>query len=152
MSVKGKVVCANRKAYHDYHIEETIEAGIVLTGTEIKSIRAGKISLRDSYARPENGEIWLHNSHIAQYREGNLQNHEVGRPRKLLLNKKEIRHLEREALQKGYTLVPLSVYFKKGNAKLALGLGKGKRVYDKRRTIARRDVERELSREVKMGR
>ena len=152
MSVKGKVVCANRKAYHDYHIEETIEAGIVLTGTEIKSIRAGKISLRDSYARPENGEIWLHNSHIAQYREGNLQNHEVGRPRKLLLNKKEIRHLEREALQKGYTLVPLRVYFKKGNAKLALGLGKGKRVYDKRRTIARRDVERELSREVKMGR
>ena len=152
MVVKGNVICANRKAYHDYYIEETIEAGIVLTGTEIKSIRAGKISLQDSYARPKDGEIWLHNSQIARYKEGNIQNHEVGRPRKLLLNKKEIRHLEREAVQKGYNLVPLRVYFKKGNAKLALGLGKGKRVYDKRRTIAQRDVERELSREVKTSR
>lgn len=147
-----KVACANRKAYHDYHIEEVIEAGIVLTGTEIKSIRAGKVSLRDSYARPENGEIWLLNSHIAHYGAGNLYNHEPERPRKLLLHRNEIGHLMNETRQKGYTLVPLKVYFKRGIAKVELGLGRGKRVYDKRRTIAQRDVERELSREVKAAR
>ena len=126
-----------------------MEAGIVLTGTEIKSIRTGKISLRDSYARPENGEIWLLNSHIAHYEAGNLYNHDPGRPRKLLLNRNEIRYVVGETMQKGYTLVPLKVYFKKGIAKVELGLGKGKRLYDKRRTIALRDVEREVSRDLK---
>jgi SsrA-binding protein len=149
MPANAKVASVNRKAYHDYHIEETMEAGIVLTGTEIKSIRTGKVSLRDSYAKPDNGEVWLLNSHIAHYEAGNLYNHEPGRPRKLLLNRSEIRYLMSETMQKGYTLVPLRIYFKRGLAKLELGLGKGKKLYDKRQTIARRDVEREVSRDLK---
>jgi len=147
-----KVACVNRKAYHDYRIDDTLEAGIVLTGTEIKSIRAGHVGIRDSYARPENNEVWLYNSTIAHYESGTLYNHEPGRPRKLLLHRSQIKYLMNETRQKGYTLIPLKIYFRKGIAKVELGLGHGKKIYDKRQTIAEREIKREMQRDYKISR
>ena len=142
-----ETVSLNRKAFHDYIIEDTVEAGLVLTGTEIKSRRAGRVNLRDAYARPERGEMWLLNAHIAPYQAGNRYNHEPERPRKLLLHRKQILELGRKVHEKGLTLVPLKLYFnKQGRAKVELGLGRGKKLYDKRETLARRDAEREMER------
>ena len=145
-------VTVNRKAYHDYHIQESLEAGIVLKGSEIKSIRAGKVNLSDSYAKPQNGELWLFNSHIASYDAASYNTHEPTRPRKLLLHRKEIDILAGKVAQRSLTLVPLKLYLKHGIAKLELGVAKGKRVYDKRETIARRDAEREMDRALKFRR
>jgi len=146
------VIAVNRKAYHDYHIQESFEAGIVLKGSEIKSIRAGKVNLSDAYARPENGELWLHNCHIASYDAASYNTHEPIRPRKLLLHRKEIDILASKVMQKSLTLVPLKLYIKHGVAKVELGVAKGKKVYDKRETIARRDAEREIERALKYRR
>ena len=144
----SKTITVNRKAYHDYHIEDTVEAGLVLTGTEIKSIRMGRVNLKDSYARVENGEIWLLGAHIAQSPGGNRYNHEPKRPRKLLLHRKEIAELSGAMMRKGLTIVPLKLYLKKGIAKVELGVARGKKVYDKREAIARRDAQREMQREL----
>ncbi len=146
------MITLNRKAYHDYNIEESIEAGVVLTGTEIKSIRAGKVSLSQSFARPEKGEIWLFNTHIAPYEGGNRYNHEPTRPRKLLLHRDEINWLMGKTAEKGFTLVPLKLYLRKGLAKVEIGLAKGKKLYDKRQVIAQRQAEREIERTLKMRR
>jgi len=142
----SKTITVNRKAYHDYHILESLEAGIVLTGSEIKSIRAGRVNIRDAYARSENGELWLYNSHIATYQAASHFNHEPNRPRKLLLHRRQIDELAGMVAQKGLTLVPLKLYIKRGTAKLELGVGRGKKLHDKRETIARRDTEREIAR------
>lgn len=147
--VESKTVTVNRKAYHDYHILESLEVGIVLTGTEIKSIRAGRVNIRDAYARPEGGELWLLNSHVAAYQAGSYQNHEPNRPRKLLLHRRQIDELAGMVAQKGLTLVPLKLYIKRGNAKLELGVARGKRLHDKRETIARREAVREIERAMK---
>lgn len=147
-----KTVATNRKAYHDYHIGESIEAGIALTGTEIKSIRAGKVSLNDAYVRPENGELWLLNAHIARYEAGGPFGHEPTRPRKLLLHRKEIASFSSQVAEKGLTLVPLRLYLKDSIAKVEVALAKGKRLYDKREAIARREVEREIGRAMKTKR
>lgn len=136
----------NSKARRDYHILETVEAGIVLKGTEVKSLRAGKGQIRDAYARIENGEVWLHNAHIEEYSHGNMLNHKPKAPRKLLLHKKEIRRLFELASIKGHTLLPLSFHWKKGNVKVLLGAGRGKDQKDKRETIKERDADRELKR------
>jgi SsrA-binding protein len=146
------VVTVNRKAYHNYHIQETLEAGIVLKGSEIKSIRGGRVNLSDAYAKPENGELWLYNSHIASYDAASYNTHEPTRPRKLLLHRKEIDILSGKVVQKGLTLVPLKLYIKRGIAKVELGVARGKKVYDKRETIARRDAEREAERAMKRRR
>ena len=143
------VIAVNRKAYHNYHIQETVEAGIVLKGSEIKSIRDGKVNLSDAYAKPENGELWLYNSHIASYDAASYNTHEPTRPRKLLLHRKEINSLAGKVIQKGLTLVPLKLYIKHGVAKLELGVAKGKKLYDKKEAIARRDVDREMERAMK---
>jgi SsrA-binding protein len=145
----SKIITVNRKAYHDYTIEENFEAGIVLKGTEIKSIRDGKINIRDSYARPEGDEMWLHNSHIASYKAGSIYNHEPDRKRKLLLHRKEIDYLAAQVVRKGLTIVPLKVYIKGGVAKVELGVARGKKLYDKKESIARREADRELEREFK---
>jgi SsrA-binding protein len=152
MAKSSGVITVNRKAYHDYHIQETIEAGIVLKGSEIKSVRQGKVNLSDSYAKPEKGELWLHNSHIASYDAASYNTHEPVRPRKLLLHRKEIDILAGKVMQKSLTLVPLRLYIKHGVAKVELGVAKGKKVYDKRETIARRDAEREVERAMKRRR
>ena len=144
-----KTISLNRKAYHDYSIQESVEAGIALTGTEIKSIRDGKVNIRDAYARPENGELWLVNAHIAAYEAASRFGHEPNRPRKLLLHRRQIDELTAMVSQKGLTLVPLKLYIKKGTAKLELGVGRGKKLHDKRETIARRDTEREIERAMK---
>lgn len=144
-----KVVAENRKARHDYFIEETYEAGIALVGTEVKSLRAGKANLRDSYAEVINGEVFLQNMHISPYEKGNRFNHDPKRPRKLLLHKREIRRLLGGTTQRGYTLIPLRIYFKRGKAKVELALARGKKLYDKRESIARRDAEREIAREIR---
>ena len=140
MAKGSSVITVNRKARHDYHIQESFEAGVVLKGSEIKSIRAGRVNLSDAYARPENGELWLYNSHIASYDAASYNTHEPKRPRKLLLHKKEIDDLAGKVTQKGLTLVPLKLYIKHGIAKIELGVAKGKKLYDKRETIARRDA------------
>jgi len=144
-----KTVATNRKAYHNYHIQERIEAGIVLTGTEIKSIRAGRVSLGDAYVRPEAGELWLVNAHIARYEAGSYLSHEPTRPRKLLLHRKQIDSLASEVLTKGFTLVPLRFYIKDSIAKVEVALAKGKKLYDKRESITRRETEREIGRALK---
>lgn len=141
-----KVVATNRKAYHDYTIEDTIEAGLILIGSEIKSIRAGRVNLRDSYAAIEGGEVWLLNVHIAPYDPASRFGHEPRRRRKLLLHKKQIARLENQLQKKGYTLVPLRIYLRKDLAKVELALGRGKRQYDKREAIARREDERRVQR------
>ena len=139
----------NRKARHDYDIISTYEAGIVLTGTEIKSIRNGKMNIRDSYVIIKNGEAYLLNSHIASYEQGNRFNHEETRTRKLLLHKKEILKIEDKINIKGYTLIPIKLYFDKGKAKIELGIAKGKHTYDKKETIKQRDIERETQKMLK---
>jgi len=150
MAIKGgeavKVVASNRHAFHDYFIDDRIEAGLVLTGTEIKSIREGRVNLREGYARIADGEAWLVNVHIAPYEQGNRYNHEPLRDRKLLLHRDEISRLLGQSRQKGYTLVPLQMYLKHGRAKVELGLGRGKREFDKRESIAKRDAQREIER------
>jgi len=144
-----KTVVTNRKAYHNYHIGESIEAGIVLTGTEIKSIRSGRVSLGDAYVKPDAGELWLLNAHIARYEAGSYMSHEPTRPRKLLLHRKEIDSLASKIQEKGLTLVPLKLYIKDSIAKLEIALAKGKKLYDKRETIARRETDREIGRALK---
>ncbi len=144
-----KIVTNNKKAFHDYSIESTIEAGLVLTGTEIKSIRLGMVNIRDSYARPQNGELWLFNTHIAQYKEGNRYNHEPTRPRKLLLHKKELQMLNIAVERKGLTLVPTKMYLKRGRAKVEIGIAKGKKLHDKRKSIIKRESDREMDKAVK---
>ncbi len=147
MKAAEKVIATNRKAYHDYFIEETLEAGLVLTGTEIKSVRGGRVNLRDSYVRIERGEAWLLNVHIAPYEQGNRYNVNPTRDRKLLLHRLEILRLQAKAQGKGMTIVPLRVYIRGNRAKVELALAKGKRQYDKREAIAQRDAEREMERE-----
>jgi SsrA-binding protein len=141
-----KIAAENRKARHDYHIHETYEAGLVLTGTEVKSLRAGKANLKDSYARIDNGELMLHNMHISPYDQGNRFNHEPLRTRKLLMHRSEINKLIGKTKEKGYTLVPLKLYFTRGKAKLELGLASGKHTYDKRDALAERDAKRDMER------
>jgi len=145
----AQTVAVNRKALHDYEILERFEAGLVLTGTEIKSIRLGRANIREAYARPEGGEFWLVNAHIAQYPAGNRNNHEPTRPRKLLLHRAQIRELERAVDQRGLTVVPLALYLKRGMAKVELGLARGRRRYDKRQAIAHREAERQMARAVR---
>jgi SsrA-binding protein len=144
-----KTVATNRKAFHNYHIGESVEAGIALTGTEIKSVRAGRVSLGDAYVRPDGRELWLLNAHIARYDAGSYMSHEPRRTRKLLLHRKQIEHLTSQVVEKGFTLLPLRVYIKDSLAKVEIALGKGKKLYDKREAIARRDAEREMERAVK---
>ncbi len=139
----------NRKARYDYEIEDTYEAGIVLTGTEIKSIREGKVNIKDSYAMIRNNEIYLLNTHISQYKEGNIFNHEEDRTRKLLLHKREILKLRDKLEKDGYTIVPLKIYFVKNKAKVQLGLAKGKKNYNKKETIKERDIKREMEKSLK---
>ena len=147
-----KTVATNRKAYHNYHMQDSVEAGIVLTGTEIKSIRASRVSLGDAYVKPENGELWLLNAHIARYEAGSYSSHEPMRPRKLLLHRKQINALTSKIAERGLTLVPTRLYIKDSLAKVEVALAKGKKLYDKRESIARREVEREIGREVKRQR
>jgi SsrA-binding protein len=149
MARASNVITVNRKAYHDYVIEESLEAGIVLKGSEIKSIRAGRVNLRDAYARPENGELWLYNCHIASYDAASYNTHEPTRPRKLLLHRKEIDVLSGKVARKGLTLVPLKLYIKHGLAKIEVGVARGKKAYDKREAIICRDTEREVERVIK---
>jgi SsrA-binding protein len=147
--VADRVFASNRRAWHDYHILESVESGLVLTGTEVKSIRAGKANLREGYARVANGELWLHNVHVAQYEAGNIYNHEPTRTRKLLLHKGQIGRLAGRSREQGLTIVPLKLYEKKGRVKLELGLAKGKRQYDKREALAERESKREIEREIR---
>ena len=144
-----KVITVNRQAYHDYFVERTIEAGIELKGTEIKSIRDGKVNLRGAYALARNGELWLENAHIAAYEHGNRYNHEPMRNRKLLLHRREIEQLLGKVATKGLTLIPLKLYLKGGKAKIELGLCRGKKLYDKRDAIAERDAKREIERTIR---
>ena len=144
-----KTISVNRKAYHDYSIQETIEAGLVLTGTEIKSVRAGNVNIRDAYARVYDNELWLVNAHISSYDKANRYNHIPDRSRKLLLHRRQINLLTGKIMEKGMTLVPLKMYLKKGLAKLELGVAKGKKLYDKRQSIAKRDAERDMQRTLK---
>jgi SsrA-binding protein len=146
---ENKVLASNRKAYHDYHIDETYETGIALTGTEIKSVRAGSVNLRDAYAQVRNGELWMMNVHIAPYEPASRQNVDPYRDRKLLMHRKEILRLFGKVQEKGYTLVPLRMYLKKNHAKVEIGLARGKKQYDKREAISKRDAAREMERAVK---
>lgn len=145
-----KVVATNKKARHDYEIIDTFETGIVLSGTEVKSMRAGKINLKDSYARVINGELWLLGVHISPYSHGSYNNHEPERDRKLLIHKSEMRRLVGKIDSGGMTLVPLKVYFKRGWAKVQLALARGKKHYDKRQSLAKRDAGREIQRQLKL--
>ncbi|MBI5029449.1 MAG: SsrA-binding protein SmpB [Chloroflexi bacterium] len=146
---ESKTLATNRKAFHDYSIEETYEAGIALTGTEIKSVRAGSVNLRDSYAQVRNGELWLMNVHVAPYEPASRQNVDPYRDRKLLMHRKEILRLASRAQEKGLTLIPLKMYLKKNRAKMEIGLARGKKLYDKRDAIAKRETEREIQRATK---
>ena len=148
--VKEKVVATNRKAFHDYFIEERYEAGIMLQGTEVKSLREGRVNLQDSYASVRGSEVFLHQCHISPYSHGNIMNHDPTRVRKLLLHKTEIHKLLGKTQQKGLTLIPLRIYFsKRGYAKVELGLAKGKKLYDRRETIKTREAGREVQRAIK---
>ncbi len=141
-----KVIAKNRKAHHDYFIEETYEAGIVLTGTEVKSIRLGKVNLKDSYADVKQGEVYLHNMHISPYEKGNIFNSDPTRDRKLLLNRREINKLIGYIQQRGYSLIPLQIYLARGLVKVQLAVAKGKKLYDKRSDVAKRDAQRSMER------
>jgi len=145
----SKVITVNRKAYHDYLILESVEAGLVLTGTEIKSIRGGRVTIADAYAKAEKNALWLFNAHVALFQPASRNNHEVNRPRKLLLHKRQLADMMSASSQKGLTLVPLKLYIKKGVAKIEIGLGRGKKLHDKRDSIARRENEREIERALK---
>ena len=153
ISSKGKsqfrTIVSNRRAFRDYEILDTIEAGLVLTGTEIKSIRSGRANLQSSFAHIDKGEIWLYNSHIAHYDQGNIYNHDPARPRKLLLHNRQILELASETGQKGLTLIPLRLYIRGHVAKVELGLAKGRRLYDKRKVIIDREIDREIGRTVR---
>lgn len=145
---RTKLIAQNRKARHDYTIEDTVEAGLVLTGTEVKSCRDGKVNLADSYASVRDGEAWLMQAHISPYSHGNRANHDPMRPRKLLLHHNQIERLAEAVAQNGRTLVPLRLYFKHGLAKAEIAIGRGKRLHDKRRDIASRDADRQMRREL----
>jgi SsrA-binding protein len=144
-----KLVANNKKAYHDYFIEEKHEAGLVLHGTEVKSLRLGKCSIKESYIKIEKGEVYAYGMHVSPYEKGNLFNRDPLRPKKLLLHKAEIRRLAAAVAEKGYTLVPLRVYFSQGRAKIEIGLAKGKKKYDKRHDMAAKDAKREMEKELK---
>ncbi len=144
-----QTICVNRQARHNYFIDETYEAGLVLLGSEVKSLRDGKANLKDSYARVQKGEAFLINAHVSPYPGANRFNHEPTRPRKLLLHAREIERLTGKTKEKGFTLVPLKMYFKNGRAKVELGLARGKKLYDKRETLRRKDAEREVERTLK---
>ena len=141
-----RVIAQNRKAFHDYFVEEKIECGIALFGTEVKSIRQGKINLKESWAQVRKSEIWVEGMHISPYEQGNIFNKDPLRPRKLLLHRREIFKLESQVLRQGYTLIPLEVYFNNGRVKIQLGLCKGKQLHDKRDSMAKKDSEREIQR------
>jgi SsrA-binding protein len=141
-----KLIAQNKKARHDYHLDDVFEAGLVLLGTEVKSLRAGRASLVDAYARIKDGEVWLEGAHIPEYTQGSWTNHEPRRPRKLLLHRDEIAKLIGKTKESGLTLVPLSMYFKDGKAKVEIALARGKKAYDKRQTLAARDAQREIAR------
>lgn len=149
MTDQIKTIATNRRARFEYHIEDRFEAGMVLTGTEVKSLRGGKVSMQDAYCIPRDGQMLLVSCHIAPYEMGTHFNHDPLRPRVLLLHRKEIRRLVKAIDQKGYTIVPLKMYFKNGRAKVEIGLAKGKKLYDKRQTIAARDSKRNLDRLMK---
>lgn len=144
-----KLVAKNRKAFHDYEILERFEAGMVLLGTEVKALREHRVNLKDSFARVSNGEVWLENCHISPYSHGNIQNHDPLRPRKLLLHKREIDKLAGETVKSGLTIVPLSIYFKNGKAKVEIALARGKKLHDKRETARRKAIDREIESELK---
>ncbi len=144
-----KTVARNRKARHFYHIEQNFEAGVVLQGTEVKSLRAGRVSLVDSYARIKKGELWMIGVHIDEYEQGNRWNHEPTRERKLLMHRQEIRRLEKKINERGYTLIVLSIYFKQGKAKVDIGLARGKKLFDRREDIKERDSNRNIQRHLK---
>jgi SsrA-binding protein len=144
-----KLISRNRKAYHDFHIEETFEAGIALTGTEVKSIRGAKVNLKDSYARVEGRELFLYNMHISPYEQGNRFNHEPLRTRKLLMHRSEIGRLAGKVREKGYALIPVKIYLMRGLVKVELALARGKKLYDKRESIAERDSKRDMERAFK---
>lgn len=144
-----KTIANNKRARFEYEILETFEAGMVLTGTEIKSIRAGQVNLRHGFVQPRDGELWLVDAHIAEYKHGNRENHDPGRPRKLLLHRREINKIIDTLTQKGLTLVPTRLYLKNGRAKLEIGLGRGKKLHDKRTDIAKKDARRQMDRAVK---
>ena len=143
---KIKIISSNRKANFEYEILNRLEAGIVLTGTEVKALREGKVNLQDSYGRVKDGEVWMINAHINEYKFGNINNHEPLRNRKLLLNKREIRKIKQQLQEKGLTLVPLKLYFKGSLVKAEIGIAKGKKLYDKRESVKKREVERNLRR------
>lgn len=144
-----KIIASNKKAYHDYFIDETYEAGIVLTGTEVKSIRAGKVNLKESFCRIKDGEVFINNMNIPEYEFGNRENHEPTRMRKLLLHHVEIDKLIRQTEQKGLALIPTKIYFKNNHIKLELGLGRGKKLHDKRETLKRKEADREMAKAMK---
>ena len=146
---KNKTIAKNKKAYHEYYIEETYQAGIELSGTEVKSIRAGKVNLSDSFAYIKNGEVYLSNMHISPYEQGNIANKDPLRQRKLLLHKKEIRKLKEATQRDGYTLVPLNLHFSRSFVKVSLGVAKGKKLYDKREVSAKKDAQRKIERTLK---
>ncbi|MBR1701022.1 MAG: SsrA-binding protein SmpB [Lachnospiraceae bacterium] len=145
-----KLVANNKKAYHDYFIDETYETGVALHGTEVKSIRMGKCSIKESFVRIENGEVFVYGMHVSPYEKGNLFNKDPLRVKKLLMHRQEINRLEGKIREKGYTLVPLQVYFKNGKVKVEIGLARGKKLYDKRESIAKKDARRETEREFKV--
>jgi len=147
-----KVIARNRRARHDYHIEDTYEAGLVLTGTEVKSLRAGRASLSEAYGQITDGELWLHGLHIPEYAQGTWTNHEPRRARKLLLHRKEIDRLASQVAERGLTIIPLSLYFSGGRVKVELALARGKRTYDKRHDLAQRDAAREVDRALRRRR
>lgn len=145
-----KLIANNKKAYHDYFIEEKYEAGLVLHGTEVKSLRMGKCSIKEAFVRIENGEVWIYGMHISPYEKGNLFNRDPLRPKKLLMHKEEIRKLVGKISEKGFTIAPLQVYFKEGRAKIEIGLARGKKLYDKRADIAKKDQRREAEKDFKI--
>ena len=147
-----KIIASNRRARHEYTIEDTVEAGLVLTGTEVKSLRAGRATISDGFGQINDSEAWLHGVHIPEYTQGTWTNHEPRRTRKLLLHRKEIDKLSSSIKERGLTLVPLSLYFKDGKVKIELGLARGKRTYDKRHDLAKRDAAREVERELRRRR
>ncbi len=149
MSGEGKTIVSNRHAFHEYHIEDKYEAGAVLKGTEVKSIMAGKIQLKESYVVIKNDEIWLMNAHVSPYSHGNQNNHEPLRTRKLLLKRREIEKLRKETAQKGMTLVVTKVYWNNGRIKFEIGVAKGKKLYDKRETLKRKTIDKETKRQMK---
>lgn len=148
----NKIIAVNRKARHDYFVMEALEAGIALVGTEVKSLRAGEVNLKDAWVEIENGELFVLGMHISPYEKGNIFNRDPVRPRKLLVHSREIRHLQQEQKLQGYTLVPLQLYFKRGKVKVELGVCKGKKLYDKRATMAERDAQRDIDRALKTKR